>query len=323
VTIRQICVLIGAAATSACADPRQDAVESVAEFAQAMPYTIGAPESEYLGYKVMVSDEHLAAYNAIFTHFDPGDSSRTRIYKSLPEQLLLELPITRVHEIVVRETATDTAIATITFDRPERQLFLERMETELEADTFAHPAPERVTRFNDALRRARGELQQVDTARVYLTGDGRIVGIRTASFVRDSVVRDSAGRVARGHLERLVQSAVIRVEEVSDRSALNLGIDGASVRGVVDPKPIGWFSNSRLYVSMVVQCEGRRGDDATTTDGYVRLREMRHDTPDDFLCLWSGRDGREWTRVRPSQIRVRLMGIIMRDTIAGPWVQVR
>lgn len=287
------------------------------------PYTLEAPESEYSGYSVAVEDGHLEAYNALFTYFDPGDTARARMYHRLPELLLSELPITRVEATDIKEAGADTIQATVVFQRPDRKLFTERLQRDLTTDSIAPPTAERISRFAQTIERGRAELQQIDTAFIYMTDGPRIVQIQTASKVRENMIADSIRKAARQHLEELVSTATVRVLEFNDRSSLGLGLDGASISGVVDPRPTGWLGATPFYVEMTIECEGRREDDVTRAYGYVALQGPPAMTTDDFLCLWSGRDGREWTRVKPHEKRVRLLAVLYPDTIHGPWVSVR
>jgi hypothetical protein len=293
-------------------------------FVASAPFDIAAPPSRYAHYAIIVGDSALKQYNEIFRYFEPSDTSRSTVYQRLPEELFWSLPITETQHISFRDLGTDTLLATVVHQRPDRDLFSRRFGTELQpADSLA-PTDEQRAGFRSALRRIRQELQEIDTAFIWATPGPRIVRMRTASGIRDSVVRDSVARVARVHLERLAADVRLRLLEFHDFSTLGGSVTvGGSIKGTVDPGDAGWFRDDRLYVGMAVQCEGRRGGESTTEFAYLSLPDVENHQRADYLCLWVGDQGTEWTRVRPSAIRVRLVAHVRNDSVFGPWVAVR
>lgn len=317
-------VMASAAIVAGCRDARKDAVDEVISFSQAAPFSIGSPSRRFSGYRIVVADSALGEYNRIFRYFDPHDSSRAHAYRELPGVLFWSLPVTRAKDVFVRQSDGDTLVATVVVERPEQRLFQERFRFVLEADSLP-PTQSAIDEFRHALARVRNELQEPDTLVFRVVSGPYIVSIRTASGVRDSVVRDSLARFAHQRLERLVNEAKFANLEMSDYANLRsyAGLGGGAIKGDVRPGASGWFKDARVLTDIRVQCEARRGDQSTAGDAWVNAEEGTVTGTRDFLCSWHGDQAREWDRIRPIEFRVRLMGAGGFDSVFGPWVSVR
>lgn len=312
-----VVILLGA-----CQDSRRQAVKDIVRVATEAPFTLGPASDEYSGYAIEVRDESLPLYNRVFSYVDAVDSTRADSYKSLAADIFWHLPITRVTATRFTKAAGDTLVATVIYERPDPQLYDQRfLDVVFQADSTKPSSATKET-FSTLIRRVRQELQVTDTAHVYVASGPRVVRFRTATMLRDSVRADSAKRVALSHLTELVNQARISITEVNDWSSVR-GVDGGAISGMVDPGSPGWYKNTRPYTGVAVQCEASRGDNVTTVTGYIIVDAKQQHEPDDFLCLWAGEDGRRWNRVRPQQLRVRLVAHVHGDSLFGPWVLAR
>lgn len=310
----------------ACSDSRQTAAVELVRFSSEAPFSIGAPSSRYSGYSVLVEDPALTRYNKLFATFDVPDSARSTAYKELASLLLWELPATTIGSARSKRLAGDTLLVTVPFQRPRVELYQERIREFSGYGDTASPTPEKRTGFREALRRARAELPEPDTAFVWVKPGPTILRWRTATMVRDSIKADSQRQVARVHLRQLVAEARFSALEASDYSAnrsISRDLGGGAIVGSVVPGSTGWLAEGLQFGMTQVQCEAARGPSRTYATAYVSPEKYEVNSPQEFTCLWAGREGDEWISIRPNTFRVRLLATQGRDTIPGEWVRVR
>lgn len=307
-----------------CGDPRRQAVEDLTDFAQGASFVLATPENAYAGYSVVVADSSLADYNVIFGLFQVPDEHRAEFYRQLQTEIFWSLPISSVLDRGFHENG-DTLLATVVFERPASEALMARVSSILNVvDARARPPEEAQAAFREAVARVRAELQVVDTVYAKVIPGPRVVGLRTAAMIRDSIVADSLRLEARDHLRALVQEADVQVWEFRNDDRTPTGTPfGGVIKGEVDPGVVGWFLHPDVYASVEVQCEGVGETGSTTTRWYLGLRDPAPDAAEDFTCLWFGDEARAWTRIQPSLVRVRVLAVLYPDTLFGEWVTVR
>lgn len=321
-------LVIVAIAPLGCANPEQRAVSELVAFISEAPFTIGAPAQTrwYSGYVILVEDSALSQYNKIFQYFDPSDTARATVYRNLPTDLLVQFPITSAQPASFASLGNDTLRATVVFERPHHDLFYKLFDSNVITDDTLPPTDEQRAAFRSGLHRIRRELQETDTLLIWVMHGPRIVHMATASRLRDSLLQDSLAQIARVHLQGLVAEARVRVNSVDDFSTL-LPMDvspGGTVEGTVDPGVHGWYrGDKRLYWSVDVECEGRRGNQVTRDHAYMSLPDIGERQQAKYTCIWVGEKGRDWARVRPVQFRARLVVAVRGDSMRGAWADMR
>jgi hypothetical protein len=219
---------------------------------------------------------------------------------------------------------SDTTRFDVVFERPAFKAFQEVLLKAVDTKEMNSPSADQRSAFKSTIARAKKELQERDTAMFWLNGSGRIVRWTTAHLVHDSVVSARQRGVALEHFRRLVASA-----HFSDWQVLNTSIlarpgeaGGGSVGGTVSPDTVGWYQAPKdVYISTEVECEARREQLVTRASTFLAL-DSEPSASSHFLCLWFGREGAQWDRIRPTSFRVRLLAKAGRDSVAGPWVDV-
>lgn len=187
------------------------------------------------------------------------------------------------------------------------------------ADTLP-PTDEQRKRFRASLSRVHQELKDTDTAFFWVVGGPRVIRFRTSRQNRDSVALMKVMARTRTEFQRIIADASFSSLSAANYSSLaKSGLDGGgAVSALLDPGPGGWYQAGG---SMEIQCEGKNGVRVTREKGYVLNSLGVHET-DKALCLWSGDSAREWNDVEPNAFTIRLIGIIRKDTLFGPWINI-
>jgi hypothetical protein len=324
-TRSRILLVIALLVVGGCANDREEAVNDVIAFAAQAPYELDAPTNEYSGFNVVIADSALERYSALFERFTFPDTARVTWYRALPFRFLYLMPISSVESIAYTEIG-DTLLAAVVFRRPNRKIFEDELHSAiLVADSAKAPSADQKAAFASVLKRAKAELQETDTAFLYVLEGPAIVRLRTALQTRDSVVAETRAAEALKHLTQLVRMAKVTIEEFDDYSKSSLSGSvptGGSIKGWVDPNPVGWYVEEGIYTGTWVECEGRRDNLVTRETSYVALSGASNQE-DDFLCIWIGADGASWVRTDPTSVRVRLVAFVDRDTVFGAWTSVK
>lgn len=307
-----------------CRDADKGSLEELLALLQAGSWTIGNEPKEGHGYVVVPSDSSLDAYNRVFRLFDPGDSTRQELYRTLPTDLLLHFPIASISSRHYQRLHRDTLLATIVFTRPPEEALAAALRPLIISKDSSPPSQGAKAAFTAAFRRVRSELVEPDTAFVALAA-GHIVKLTTALFTRDSLRTDSLRRVAFARFASLAATARLAIQSFNDYSGDDLGYPtGGSVKGNVTPTTVGWIPPTEgLLALLAVECQGVSGDRITRELGYLITDKVDSTQAVDFLCLWTGDEALNWRRLQPRQVRARLRMDFGRDSSVGAWVTVR
>ncbi len=313
-----------ALAVVACSNKREDAVRETLTFAEKVPYTLGTRRERFGGFTIAVKDSALVSYNRVFAYFEPKDTSRSTVYGALPLELLTALPVTRLEKLSSNKVRADTLQVTAIFDRPDAKLFEETVLDLVFTGDSVQPSPAQRDQFQRSLTRIKQTLQEKDTAYFLVTEGPRIVKLRTASQIRDSVTLKKRVDASKKEFSRVVSAASFLRLTASDYSILaSRGLDGGgSVQGLLDPGPTAWPKESDVFGILEVACEARNGDNFLGAESYVNFKKLLPREIEKFLCVWFGEDARKWNDLKPKTFRVRLLGHAGRDTVAGPWIDV-
>jgi hypothetical protein len=307
----------------ACSNKRETAVKETLLFAEQTPYTLAAPAARDEGFGIAVKDSALSNYNAIFKYFEPKDTTRARVYRTLASDLYFRLPVTHLDQLSSKTTNGDTLKVTAVYTRPNAKLFEKTLlDLVVKSDTTA-PTRAQQQVFEAFVKRAKQELQDTDTAFFWVVNGPRIVRLRTASEMRDSVTRKAASDSAMKQFAGLVSNASFSGLAVKRFTYTPSDYVAGGVNGFIDPGLQGWPTLPADYYGDVhVACEARNGDQAVGEVGYIILKNLSSHQRAKVLCLWSGEKAQQWADVGPKSFRVRLVAGTTRDSVVGRWTDV-
>ncbi len=295
---------------AACASPAENAVKEIVSFAQDAHYVYVPPTG------IAISESQLPRYTKLFEYFDPTDSIRASKFADLPLQLWRSLPITKTISTTTVSTSSNTVRATVIFSRPDPELFKKEQLGIMGDSSSSKAVPDvqhRLDQFQQAMRQG---LQMVDTAYIDLTIRPKVIGITTASDIRDSLRLLKVASEIKARLKRTVEAASISVGGFVAPSAQ---LRGALLELHVHSDRNSWPTSQKVYASFNVECTAANGTGTTSvsTDFGSTFTSAHTDT----YCQWLGEDGERWLSLRPTMISVRVFAVIDADTLFGPWHQ--
>ena len=311
-------------ASVACSNKREAAVKETLLFAEQAPYTLAAPAARDEGFGIVVKDSALSNFNSIFKYFEPKDTTRERVYRMLPGELYFRLPVTHLDQLSTKSTAGDTLKVTAVYTRPNAKLFEKTLlNLVAKSDTIAPTMAEQQA-FEAFVKRAKKELQDTDTAFFWVVDGPRIVRVKSASEMRDSVARKAATDAAMKQFPGLVTNASFSGWAVKRFTYYPSDYVAGTLEGFVDPGLQGWPTlPGDTYVDVHVACEARNGDQAVGEIGYIILKKLSSHQREKALCLWSGEKAQQWAALSPKNFRVRLVAGAARDSVVGPWTDIK
>lgn len=307
-----------------CSNDREDAVKQTLAFAQEAPYTIASPAERSSGVLLAVKDSALTSYNRIFKYFEPKDSSRAKVYGTMPQDFFFLLPITHLDHFSSRKLPADTLQVVAVFSRPERTLFEKKLFKMVPIDDSASATSSQQSEFQRFITRSRQGLQDTDTAFFWVVSGPRIVRFVTAHQIRDSVAMKGAAEAQFKEFTRIVNFASFSKLDVTRypvAPSYNLQ-GGGNITALLDPGPGGWAKAQHVSDDMHVTCEARNGEEAASVVSYVSLRRLSPHEKDKVLCLWLSEEGQKWNDVKPKTFRLRLVGVVGPDSVTGNWIEV-
>jgi hypothetical protein len=306
-----------------CSNDREDAVKQTLAFAQEAPYMIGSPAERSSGVLLAVKDSALTSYNRIFKYFEPKDSSRATVYGTTPQHFLFFLPITHLDKLWSRKLPADTLQVVAVFSRPERTVFEKTLFEVFPSRDSVSATSNQQIEFQRFITRSRQGLQDTDTALFWVVDGPRIVRFVTAHQIRDSVAMKGLSDAQLKEFTRFINVASfskLGVTRYPVASSYNLE-GGGSITGMLDPGSAGW-PKPAVAGDMHVTCEARNGEEAVREVSYVILRRLSPHEKDKVLCLWASEEGQKWNDLKPNTFRLRLVGVVGRDSVTGNWVEV-
>lgn len=309
----------------ACRDKGMRAVRDVMDFAASATFDLGKPTSKYSGYSVRVADAELSKYNSVFENFLIPSMPREDLYARLPLGLVYSIPVTKVISYSTVDTTADSAMISVVFERPSLKLYKQQVLSVVETNDSLMPSKETRDRFSVELKRVRQELQEIDTARFWLTRAGKIARFYTASAERDEHSNKLARDSVLVDLRRTIPLVSLTSVSVNDYSSLSSGGQslGGSVEGTAIPGPSGWpHASEKVSVIHGVQCEATNGVQTSLEWGYLPDSKMTSNLPVRFLCLWSGDQAEKWKMTTPRSIKLRLLSVTGSDTVSSEWQSV-
>jgi len=311
-------------ALGACSNKGETAVKETLLFAEQAPFTLAAPAARDEGFGIAVKDSALSSYNAIFKYFDPKDTTRARVYRTLPADLYFRLPVTHLDQLSSKTTNGDTLKVIAVYTRPNAKLFEKTLlDLVVKSDTIA-PTRAQQQAFEGFVKRAKQELQDTDTAFFWVVDGPRIVRVKSASEMRDSVARKAATDAAMKQFTGLVSSASFSGLAVKRFTYTPSDYVAGAVNGFIDPGLQGWPTlPAETYGDVHAACEARNGDQSVGEVGYIILKSLSSHERAKVLCLWSGEKAQQWADIAPKSFRVRLVAGTGRDSAAGSWTDIK
>ena len=323
---RKLVVLYGfpVLAVVACSNKRETAVKQTLLFAEQAPYTLAAPAARNEGFGIAVKDSALSTYNAIFVYFEPKDTTRARVYRDLPSQLLFRLPVTHLEQLSSRRTNGDTLKVTAVYTRPNAKLFQKTLvDLVFKSDTIA-PTGVQQQAFEAFIKRAKQELQDKDTALFWVVDGPHIVRVQSASEARDSVTRKAASDALMTLFAGLVSNATFSKLAVKRFAYTGSDYIAGGISGFITPGLQAWPTvPPEIYGDVHVACEARNSDQGVGEVGYIILSTLSSHQKEKVLCIWSGEKAQQWADIDPKSFRVRLVAGTGRDSVVGPWTDIK